>query len=354
MPGLAKVERFLFESPTWTFLGTLIVLMLVKTGVGAIETVGYSIALAKNPFVNPISATEDQYTMWNWLGSFIAWMIGATRTSSFMALHLAFSASFTALFAWLVLQRFEQRIARVALLLFAMLPVSTTAYYWIGYDSLTLPLMLIAFARPGWWAPALVGGYLVGMEHFEQGLVGGCALLLATSLSLWWDETPTYPIGHVFVFTTATIIGKLTLILIFYFCDIKVIGGRTSWMAEHLPRILHAFFSGSQYIVWSIFGVGWFAALKYAQYATHRIPFFLTMFGLSLLLLVTWDETRVIAIVSFPLILSYWLFDERFLRSISKPEAAIGFLFWALAPWSWVLGGVPMVSAFPRKMLFGG
>lgn len=67
-----------------------------------------------------------------------------------------------------------------------------------------------------------------------------------------------------------------------------------------------------------------------------------------LLLPVSYDQTRVIAIVTFPLIAAYWLFNEDFLKKISKQETALIFLIGAITPWGWVLGGEPKLSAFPH------
>ncbi len=221
-----RIERFLFEAPARQFILVLIALMLVKTGIGVIGNASFSALLAKNPFVNPLAVAEHQYVIWNWLGSFLAWTIGASGQGAFIALHMLFTAGFLALFFGLAFRKFDDATARTAILLFVFLPVSSTPLFWVGYDSLTLPLILIALAFPGRWLIAAIAGVLLGMQHFEQGFVGAAALLFATILSKRRGETTTYPIVHVVALLIGVVVGKLVLIAIFRHNGIEVTGSR--------------------------------------------------------------------------------------------------------------------------------
>ena len=326
--------------------------MLVKTGVGVMPNNNLA-EIARNPFVNPIDVARDQYVMWNWLSPFIAWLIGARSPSAYIVLNMAFSAAFVAMFIVLALKRSEPEAARTALALFAMLPVSTTAIYWVGYDSLTLLLILIALAFPGRSAVAALAGFFLGAQHFEQGFAGAAALTLATALSRWRKEATTYPIAHGAAFLVGVALGKISLIVIFHLAGIEVKGGRLDWLAGSLGKLPSEFALAFQFILYSVFGVGWLAAIKFWDNGRNRLPFFIALVGLSLLLPVNADQTRVIAIITFPLVLAYWLFEPGFLASISRREAAVAFLVWMITPWAWVWQGVPRLSAFSHDLFPG-
>lgn len=353
MTILDRIERFVYESSTRTFLLTLLFLMLVKTGLGVIPNLGYFGLMARDPFAHSITDAKAQYLMWNWLGPFLAWAIGVRGNGAYFLLHLVFSATFLALFIVLALQKFEPAVARTALALFAMLPVSTTALYWVGYDLLTLPLILIALAFPGRWLVAAIAGVLIGLQHFEQGFVGAGALLLATLISRRQKEATVYPLAHCAAFIVGVTLGKIALIMIFHFAGIAVENGRFEWIFANFGKMVGEFALASQYILYSIFGVGWLAAAKFWDNGLNRLAFFLPLLGLCLLLPISEDETRVMAIVSFPLVLGYWLFEPGFLKSVSRREAAVAFLVWIFVPWAWVWEGVPRLSALPYFVIFG-
>jgi hypothetical protein len=352
MAILNRIERFLYEAPAWKLIGALLALTFVKTGVWAIGNIDNAQLIARNPFVDPIVDPRAQYVMSNWLGPFLGWAIGATSPTAFFLMHLAFSAGFTALFIYLVFQKFSPEVARTSLLLFTILPVSATAYFWVGYDSITLFFMLLALAYPERIVVAAIAGWLLGMQHFEQALLGAGGLLFAAFLSRRQGETTTYSLNHCIAFLVGILLGKLTLTAIFFGFSIEIKVGRQQWMILHLGKIVSEFFLHFQYVIWSIFGVGWLAAVKYAEYSKYPSPFFRALLLLGCLLLVSQDQTRVITIITFPIVMAYWLYDEGFLRSVTRREASVAMLVWGLTPWSWVWAGEPKWSAFPYDLLY--
>ena len=81
-------------------------------------------------------------------------------------------------------------------------------------------------------------------------------------------------------------------------------------------------------------GAGWIAIAKFTEQGQRAIPFLLSLFGLLLLLPIVSDETRVLAIVSFPLMAAYLLLNRDFLQSLSRRFACLVFGMWVLVPWS--------------------
>ncbi|UJS22728.1 hypothetical protein [Thiothrix winogradskyi] len=368
MKLLLWFEHFIFHTAVWKLVTVILLVMLFKTGIWYIPNLEMSLALALNPFANPFTDPNAHYLVWNWLSPFIAWLLGIKAFWAFFLLHLGFVVAFTALFIRQIFVRLPEREARVALIVFALLPVSATAYFWTGPDALTLLLLLLAvgeippsppFAKGGTgnWpilaSPFAKGGLrgifflcigiLLGMQHFEQALFAIGGLLFALLLD---KKSPVFPL-----FLLAGIVaGKLTLIGVFNHADMQVNSGRTFWLQEHLDLLLGSFFFHLHHILWSVLGLGWLVALKYADQGRQSLAFFLTLAGLLLLLLVSADQTRVLAIVTFPLLAVYWLLNREFLTQFTDRQVAGLFLLWLLIPWSWVWIGEPRTSALPYDL----
>jgi hypothetical protein len=352
MNAVGRIERFLFEAPAWKLLLAIAALTLFKTGIWSIPNLGESQAIANNPFTNPLANPDAHYLLWSWLEPWLAWAIGIHSAWQFFLFRCVAAVAFTLLFVRIAFANLPDALARSSLVLFSILPVSATAYFWIGGDALTLLLMLLALAFPASRLFAAGVGVLLGMQHFEQGFFAAAGLLFAVSLS----HRQRYPLRYSWQFCLALLLGvvagKLALIAIFQHYAIAVNSGRAHWLRAHIGALLGQFFYHFHYIVWSVLGLGWLAALRFADWGKKSLPFFLALAGLCLLLPVSGDQTRVVAIVTFPLIFTYWLLNPDFLEKIAKRETAVVFTLWALMPWGWVWEGAPRWSAFPYDVAY--
>lgn len=361
---LRYVEAFLFDSPVRRVLAVLFAIMLVRTGIWYIPNLEQARAIAVNPFVNPFTNPYSQYLYWSWLGPFLAWLIGAQSSLGFFLFYFAFAVAFTLLFVVIALSRLPGHTARAAIILFAVLPVSATAYFWVGYDWLTLFLMLLGLTYQHHVSVTLVAGVALGMHHFEQGALAASGLLFANGLSravalhedrrqrqrrhAWSGE---HSIQFPVLFLVAVIAGKLILIGLFEHFGATVNSGRLLYLADAHPAVKSfAFHVHSS--VWSILGLGWLVALRYLDLGRQTVPFFVTLFCLLGLLPVSGDQTRILGIITFPLIAEYWLFNATFLTQLAKKELAAIFIVWVLMPWTWTWNGVPRWSVFPYDIAY--
>ncbi len=352
MVAIDRLQNFIFYCPVRKLIAILFSVSLLKTGIWYIPNLGASLLIAQNPFVNPFPDPDAHYLYWNWLQPFVAWLIGAKNFWQFFVFNLAFSVAFTALFCWLSISRLPDREARISLIVFAVLPVSATAYFWVGMDSITLFLMLSAFVFPANRVWALFIGVLLGMQHFEQAFfsTGGlfAAVLIAkknnTPVDLFWRWCAFLLAG--------VIVGKGVLATLFYHWGIYVNTGRWHWVMGRLPDLLRNTLLHPHYVLWSVLGLGWFVVVKYFERRQAGIPFLLVLFGLMLLLLVSADQTRVVAIVTFPLIFAFWLGNRDLLASLDDNFVAWTLLAWFIIPWEWMSGGTPKWSAFPFDIAF--
>jgi hypothetical protein len=346
MRFLGTIEAIVFDGPRARFLALLFAAMLVKTGVWRIPNLDVSAAIARNPFVVPIPNPIDQYLMTSWLGPFLAWLVGASSVPAFFVLHLALSVAFTALMAAMIFSRLEENEARAAMVIFAALPVSATSYFWVGNDSLTLLLMAgILALRERPFAAGLLGVAL-GMQHFEQGLFAFGALALAARLGPRYSGREVYPLRTALAAGVGIATGKIVLTLIFMTAGMTV-SGRTVWLMAHLPALMEDLLYRGHVLIWSILGVGWLVALRFADGGRASIPFFLCLLALMPLLLVSGDKSRVLAMTTFPLVAAFWLMNRDFLRGLMRREIAILALVWLIVPWSWVWRGIPLWSVMP-------
>ena len=347
---LAKVERTLFATKRPQFLLLLAGIELIKCGIGTIPNMTASVQIAQNPFTNPIVSPDAQYLFWNWLGPFVAWCIGATHWGSFFALHLLFSVAFTVLVARLVFTRLPDEQARTALVLFAVLPVATTAYFWVGTDSMTLFLLALALSFPTLPLVALLVGVALGMQHFEQAFSATGAFTLAKLLERKYGESSSYALKFRFALLSGVILGKLLLLAIFQHFAIVVNSGRVFWLKAHYLNPVQQLAGHFQVVLWAALGLGWLAVWKYAEMGVRARAFLVSLGALLLLLPLVLDQSRVFAVVTFPLLAAYWLLDRDFLKTVSKPMVSMLFILWLMMPWSWAWAGAAQESAFSANV----
>jgi len=306
--------------------------------------------IAQNPFVNPLESPDSQYLFWSWLGPFLAWLVHLNHNlTQFILFHFFFSIGFTSLFFKMAFANFNEKVARTACIIFMILPVSATSYYWVSGDSITLFLMLLAMVLINHRIPMLFIGIALGMQHFEQSFFAVLAISIAV-FSEWKFNKKSKPRASVlslFILLTSIILGKLLLYVIFQHYYIQVNSGRWYWLKAHRKLLAQQFLLHIHSVFWSIFGIGWIFFLKFQKEKKSFYSFFLGLIFLCLLLPVSGDQTRVLAIVTFPLVYLYWLSNKHFLEGLTTKEMTEFTALWILIPWSWNWGGVPKWSAFP-------
>jgi hypothetical protein len=345
-------EKFIFSSQAWKLVVAIILVMLVKTGVWQIPNLDKSRLIAENPFLNPFNDKYLHTLYWNWLGPFLAYLIGAKDRWSFFALHLLFSAGFTALFVSTVFRRLPDRAARVSLIVFSVLPVSATAYFWVGPDSLTLFLMMCALASPRRRKAAPLLGVALGLQHFEQAILGFSSLLLALLTSRRHANPSEYTLSWALSLLAGIVAGKLILVTMFHSLDAGVDYGRLKWLAEHHEVLAGKFFLHFNYILWSSLGLGWIVLLKYIDGESSYACFLIPLSFMMLLLVVSGDQTRVFAITSFPLLCVFWLLGSDLSTRLSDKFISWLFLAWLVVPWGWVWAGEPKWSVFSYDVAY--
>jgi hypothetical protein len=344
------IQRFIFSSSRPTLITTVVALTVLKSGIWMMPNLGASRQLAQNPFANPFADPEAHYLVWNWLGPWIAWVVGATGPVSFFLLHLAFAAAFSATVISLCFARLSERNARVAIIVFALLPVSATAFFFVGMDGVTLFLMALAFVFPRQAIWALLVGTLLGMEHFEQAFVASFLLLVVVAVRRWLGEPALVSIGWCCCLLVGAVLGKVLLVGVFSYVGLSVATERLYWVRVLWPSVLKQFVLHAHSTLWSVLALGWLVLIRDAARGKAAVPVALGLLGAMPLLALVFDQTRVVAIVSFPLLWVSWLHAPSLLDTLDDRFVAWLFLAWLFVPWAWTYGGFPQWSVLPHDL----
>jgi hypothetical protein len=345
-----RLAAWVLDTPRWKFLSALFVLMFLRTGVTPVAPA--LVRLAKDPYTLPWTDPYQHYLFWSWLGPFLAHLVHATTKPMFTLFYLAFSLGFTALMVRWMFTRLDESRARVAVLIFALLPASATSYYWIWTDSLTLFLLACTLYFPRGYPVLVMLGVGLGMQHFEQASFAAAAALFALAWAQWRGHRGAYGWAWAASILVGAIIGKAVLIAVFAHYDIHVNSGRFFWLAEMWPVLLKRFAYTFHASVFATFAVGWFVMVSFLRRAHPATrPTAVALFGLMLLLPISDDPTRVYAIVSFLVVCAFVLSDAEFLATIDRPTVGRLALAWLVVPWVFVWAGKAMVSATGYNVL---
>ena len=318
---MKTLQRFIFESPPAKFIAIVWAVMLFKSGIG-FTNFEVQAVMAEYPFFNPIVDPAFHYIFWTWLSPFLLWCLNITTEAGAFYFHLFFSIAFTLLFLHTAWRFLPEHLARLSFLIFAAMPVSNTAYFWVGTDSLTLFLMMASLALPfSKKSPLalviLTIGVLLGLQDFEKTIIAASALFATTYFNRGVGGG-----GGVALF------ARLCA-----YVDFR----RIFWLQNNLPRALTFFFYNFQQSFYSGLGIAWLVAF----YVILKMPYG-KIFGAALVaclavLLIAVDHTRVFALISFPLMAQFVLFNREVLGKITPQMATLFFVAWLILPFIWIL-----------------
>jgi hypothetical protein len=345
MKLLQKLEDFIFNSPRGRLIKCLISIMILKTGIWVIPNIAMTRIIARNPFINPFQYNPNaHYLLYSWLLPFLAWVLRSYNKYTFFIFSLCFSIGFTILFIKTIFKKLPEREARIALVLFFLLPVSATSYYWVSNDSLTLFLMILLFVYPKKNLFNFFIAILIGLQHFEVGFFAAGAILFAFLIDYYYklddNKDAEFTIKWGLIIFLGVIFGKIILMLIFNYFNIQINSGRIYWWLNHSKQLLIDFVFNLHFVIWSVLNVGWFIFFKYVEKGKKSFSFIIPFLGLVMILsAIASDQTRIVAMATFLLVMIYWFLNLDFLKKIDKRTISILFLLWLIVPWGWAWGG---------------
>lgn len=348
-----KITRFISSASDIQVFLILILIQLIKTGVWVIPNIGLSFVISRDLTKNPFSDPNAHYLMWSYLGPVLAHLLSIDTLSGFILMHLLLTlAGVVIYFSGLRKTYGALPCLKKSLIVYFSFPVAGTIWYWVGMDGITFLLMASILVFNRHWFIVLPLSILLGVNHFEQGFLGFFLLFIGvTIVRLREIKTSVSPRWCLLVLL-GVIIGK-GLLAYWFFTHELIVLGRFYWLKQHFTMMLKQWFTHPHVILFSLFGTGWFFVLvAWKRLENVRAALLLTLVTLTALSLVSADQTRVIALISFPFLHVFLIANEDFLSTINEKEFAAFLIAWILVPWAWCWGGDPKVSAFPFDLMW--
>lgn len=350
MTLLTRWDAWLRRIPTPVYLTLLLAALVVHTGVWAMPNYGLTAMQVADPFGNPFGPThEADYLLGTWFVWFVTWLIGIAGPRRTVLFTIGLAVVFLAAGVTVIRARVSPEHRRLAWLLFFALPAAGAPLYWAGGDSMTLLLMVLALAVVDRPLLAVLPGIALGMQHSEQGLVGllGVGVLV---LLRWVLGRHDRRLGWFVVWWGAGIVlGRFALRGIWAVCGVDPQNSRFQAAGHSLVKFVFQFLGHPGVIVWSGLGVVWLvvALLWQGAWRTYT-PLVVACLVVLATIPVVEDQTRVFAIVAFPVVMLGLVTDERALTDL--PGWIIGALAlaWLAVPWIWVWRGIVFDGVFPQ------
>ncbi len=350
----ARVWTWVQALPAPVCVAMLFAVLMIKVGTWVIPNIEMSTRVSQNLHGMPFDDPLAQYIVWNWLGPAIAHLVHATTVTRYIALHYVFLA--VAFFGYLavLLQRCRRdaRDAHFAALLFFCMPVAASVWYWVGMDALTFGTMaalVLSRKRP---IASLLLAIALGMNHFEQGLVAFVLLLVASTLAQRSGEALAATPRWCLLVLSGIVAGKVLLIA-WFTVNALMPHDRTTWTGAYLPILVRCWVTHPDAIVYSILGVGWIvAAMAWSRIPRLRSALVVPLVMAIALTVVVGDETRVAALVVFPM-MHFILIENPSVHQIAtQHERGVLTIAFVVVPWIWCWGGIPQSSAFGYDVAF--
>jgi hypothetical protein len=332
---LDKVTAWLFGISFGKFVALVLIFAILRNGLFFVPNIQVVWRISQEPTLPEGGRArtvlqkyaDPQYLLTSYVGPLLAWKLHATgHYVTFALLHLAVLVLFFPFIMWQAHRRFGDSFARYFGIAFAVLPVSTTVFTWLGNsDVFTFLLASTIFLGT---CPSARGrlnlvvelffgillfpaGFLLGVNHFEQGVF----LVAFTTLAQWIVSGPVAirPPWRIVWAGLGLLFGKWWLHHWFAQHDIHLSYDRFYWVTKTgLSGFAQLFLVNLHPLLFSLFNVFWGAVLllgvviatKYSgRLMCLAFLFFLALASAS----VTLDTTRVYALLSWPVVLAFIL-----------------------------------------------
>lgn len=295
-------------------------------------------SLSSMPFANPY----EQYIYSNFLEPLLFGISGLERPI-FYALYTGIvTVAFLVVFiGWFITHHGEENIlSNQKVYLAALFPVFAIPFYWIGMDGMTLLLLLIIMINLSRTYILLVSAVLLGMQHFEQGLLGLGLLIGSLILAFLFQHVnrPRYirPLLQAGIAVVGLVIGKLILIGYFQSAGIIFSLDRFSYTQNLLPVYLDQWKMSWPYILYSVLAIGWIIVLSKIRLVW---PLIVTLIIAFFMMNIVGDQTRVICIVTFPSLFYWVLMNKDFWNGLNERWVIPLLIVYFTVPFLYVWGG---------------
>jgi hypothetical protein len=316
---LDRATNWLFQLGFGKFLSLLMFFAIVRNGLLFVPNIELVRIISLNPSHCPDMLRQSQgsyYLLTSFLGPILAWALGANRNYFHLALmHLGFFVLLFLLILYQTRRALGDTFARCVTIAFAVLPISTTVFTWLGNsDTFTCLLgsALLVFRSP---IILLIIGLLQGLNHFEQGVFIILFAILAQWIvrSEWKEIRATRQLWAV----AGLLLGRGGLYAWLIWHDFPISYDRLDWVRDLGLPAFYNVLANTPAIIFSLFNVFWgFVLLLGVVASQKRLAAFLGFLVLFMASLIpaslTLDVTRVFALISWPIVMVFLLWSLSF------------------------------------------
>ena len=299
-----EVRRRLFGMAFGPFYLLILGLAVLQNGVWYSPLARQYLLMSKDIFRNPfLGETAIEWVTSSFLGPALAYYTSMNRSLlSYCILQLAiFLVGFTALIL-VVRHRNGDFIARTVLIVFFLSPLPHVLFTWLGApDILTTLLSMVIVVFWGNPVAAMIGGFLLGVNHPEQGATAMLLLTLFSLLTRRIRDTVAFALAGV----GSLILGAWAVQWFFTRHNFDIVFTRVDYIiGMGLPAFLRSALSEPFALLFSLYNALILFVAVYLWFFWRKGRLAVAFVSCSLLafvsILFTLDQTRVFAILTFP------------------------------------------------------
>lgn len=322
--------------PLWYLTGAAILVNALLFGIGPGPYYRYAVEMMSDPFNIKSIPEIDQFNVepGSPLGWMLAHLLGIDSFNGLVILHLALIIASVLVSAYMVAAWVSDFAGRLFITAWFASPLASTNLTWLGKpDHFTLVATVMLACGPAWACAG--GGFVLGFNHFEQGLL----ILAGTFLVrryITGDKSWRWTAHMLAGFAAGRLLWTVYASSVNYDAS-----RRFDWVLRDLEGFVRVWRGDLPTLIFGAFGVSWVAVIVMWRNVDRSRRWILAgSFGLATAAtLVTLDTTRVYTLVTLPILLGCVFWHDR-----NTDHQLIG----RVMPW-FVLAAVFV----PRVMLYG-
>jgi hypothetical protein len=269
------------------------------------------VRFAGDPYGDVELHPDFRYITGSPLGPLLAHLLGADTNRSYAAVHLALLVAAACTLVAVGRRAVGDRVTNVLVVALVASPLSTVLLTWLGqpdpvtFGGLTVVALASGLPRRARRIGAVVAAcLLVGLASPEQGLVAVAVL----GVLAWWGNRP-FDREVLVVATITLLVGRLAVQAFLAASDAPHVS-RLRYVEDNgIGYFLQALFDELPAVVFSLFGATWLLAgaafVRLRRTFPNPWPVRAALLLLFVAVATTYDETRVMTLVSWPALV--WL-----------------------------------------------
>jgi hypothetical protein len=313
-------------------------LIIGKAGVWPLPALRMHFDISQSLTRNPLVHSNMHFLFTSYLQPAVFGLLGGDSLTAYFVYCAVLALTFMVVLLWALVRMHGPSWKLVAV---AVFPVMALPFYWVGVDGATLLLLLVTtLALHSRLAPLCA--LLLSWQHFEQGFVA--FLLLGVTFVATRNTGSLLRTALVLVVLLA---GKLAMVAYFHFVGVQLAVDRVTFVRDMIHESLRQWRLNWPVMMWSVLGAGWIFVLVTVR---RSWPVLIAAPLAFLVLLVVVDQTRVGAMILFPVVV-YWILFNRPLWVELRWVLVVAVLaLYLLVPFIFMWTGIPCYSVMAHTL----